>query len=501
MKNMKTLLYVLPAAMLALTSCTDYIDIDAENTIDVDAIDYTDASTMHEAATGAYATLRIQGIHWANAMIWMGRDDDMSSGRADDQGDALKFGYPGGYTNPNAFWAVGNMWSTMYNIIIDCNSNIDALDQYAENLSTGSTDYQNYLQYKGEVRVVRAWAYYQLVTNFGPCVIYRDNTQNSFRRSTVEKVYDYIITEMQEAAAGMEAKRPNQMSRPGAFTKYTAEALAARTALLAGNFALVESLTDDIINGGGFELYPDYYNLFKIPGKLCNENLMEVQCSDFGTASGDYVGVDQWFNFRGAGLTLYDEAGNWSNGIGGWTFMRYSPKFLELMENRGETIRKETSLLVAGTTTREGWTINGDLDRTAEIAQIYDGKGYVPFDQMTAGNSEWGRNNNVRLIRYAEVLLMNAEAKVRQGKNGDAPFNQVRARAQMPSVSGVNIDQILEERRVELCAEWGLRYTDLCRTGQATSVLGKYGWNEGSRYIPVPSNQIINTPELGEDPE
>ena len=205
--------------MLALTSCTDYIDIDAENTIDVDAIDYTDASTMHEAATGAYATLRTQGIHWANAMIWMGRDDDMSSGRADDQGDALKFGYPGGYTNPNAFWAVGNMWSTMYNIIIDCNSNIDALDQYAENLSTGSSDYQNYLQYKGEVRVVRAWAYYQLVTNFGPCVIYRDNTQNSFRRSTVEKVYDYIITEMQEAAAGMEAKRPNQMSRPGAFTK------------------------------------------------------------------------------------------------------------------------------------------------------------------------------------------------------------------------------------------------------------------------------------------
>ena len=321
--------------MLALTSCTDYIDIDAENTIDVDAIDYTDASTMHEAATGAYATLRTQGIHWANAMIWMGRDDDMSSGRADDQGDALKFGYPGGYTNPNAFWAVGNMWSTMYNIIIDCNSNIDALDQYAENLSTGSSDYQNYLQYKGEVRVVRAWAYYQLVTNFGPCVIYRDNTQNSFRRSTVEKVYDYIITEMQEAAAGMEAKRPNQMSRPGAFTKYTAEALAARTALLAGNFPLVESLTDDIVNGGGFELYPDYYNLFKIPGKLCNESLMEVQCSDFGTASGDYVGVDQWFNFRGAGLTLFDAAGNWSNGIGGWTFMRYSPKFLELMENRG----------------------------------------------------------------------------------------------------------------------------------------------------------------------
>ena len=96
---------------------------------------------------------------------------------------------------------------------------------------------------------------------------------------------------------------------------------------------------------------------------------------------------------------------------------------------------------------------------------------------------------------------MNAEAKVRGGKSGDAPFNQVRSRAQMPTVSGVTVDQILDERRAELCAEEGLRYYDLCRTGKAKDVLGKYGWNEAARYIPVPSSQIILTPELAEDPE
>ena len=116
----KSLLYMLPASMmLTLGSCSEYIDIDTEKTLDIAAIDYTATENMYEPVVGCYQRLRDQGMHWANAMIWMGRDDDMSSGRADDQGDALKFGYPGGYANPSAFWAVGNLWVTMYNIIID----------------------------------------------------------------------------------------------------------------------------------------------------------------------------------------------------------------------------------------------------------------------------------------------------------------------------------------------------------------------------------------------
>ena len=176
--------------------------------------------------------------------------------------------------------------------------------------------------------------------------------------------------------------------------------------------------------------------------------------------------------------------------------MRYNPEFVAWAENRGESIRRETSFLVGGETTREGSVVVGNA-----TDNIYDGKAYLPVNQMTGGNMEWGRNNNVRIIRYAEVLLMNAEAKVRTGKNGDAPFNQVRARAGMPSLSGVTADDVIDERRMELCAEWGLRYTDLCRTGKAATVLGRYGWTEKARYIPVPSSQIILTPELGEDPE
>ena len=106
----------------------------------------------------------------------------------------------------------------------------------------------------------------------------------------------------------------------------------------------------------------------------------------------------------------------------------------------------------------------------------------------------------MRIIRYAEVLLMNAEALVRQGKNGDTPFNEVRKRAQMPEVSGVTIDNILDERRMELCCEWGTRYEDLLRTGLAQSVLGSAGWTADKAYFPIPAEHLSDFPELREDP-
>ena len=129
---------------------------------------------------------------------------------------------------------------------------------------------------------------------------------------------------------------------------------------------------------------------------------------------------------------------------------------------------------------------------------------------MTKPNTDWGRNNNVRLIRYAEVLLMNAEAKVRQGKSGDASFNLVRTRAKMTEVTGVTVEQILDERRMELCSEWGLRYTDLVRTNKAAEVLndpalvrdfGTGDWTPEKAYWPVPGTQLANIADLALDPK
>lgn len=471
-----------------------------ENKKAVSEIDYSNTSDMYQPVIGAYSKLRWPGMHWVNNILWCGRDDDMTSGRNDDQQDALRFGYRGGYQCPNSFWGLNNVWINAYEIIRGCNSALEALDKYAEHLTPGSEDYKRYLSYRGEVVVIQMWPYYMMATSFGDCVILRDNNQTRFVRSTRQHVCEYALARLDSVIPDMQRVRPNEMAHMGAFTAFTAEALAARFALLLEDYGKVEKYTQDIITNGGFGLYADYFNLFKIPGKLCNESLMEVQVTDFGLATGDYIGIDQWFVSQGATMEGVVDAENIS--ISGWNFLQFNTRFVEWMQSRGETTRLQVSCLQSGDVMPDGFKVTS--------SGVFNGKAYLPYSQMTGGNTEWGRNNNVRLLRYAEVLLMNAEAKVRNGKNGDEPLNQVRQRAGLAGITGATLDNILDERRAELCAEWGLRYTDLVRTGKAAEVLNDPAlvrdqangeWTQAKAYWPVPGLQLVNLPELANDPE
>ena len=93
---------------------------------------------------------------------------------------------------------------------------------------------------------------------------------------------------------------------------------------------------------------------------------------------------------------------------------------------------------------------------------------------------------------------MNAEAKIKNGKSGDAPFNVVRRRAQMPELTNVTFEQVIDERRMELVCEWGERYNDLVRTGLAKTELK--GWSEDKALLPLPFNQYTQVPDLLKEP-
>ena len=70
----------------------------------------------------------------------------------------------------------------------------------------------------------------------------------------------------------------------------------------------------------------------------------------------------------------------------------------------------------------------------------------------------------------------------------------------MPTLSGVTVDQILDERRMELCGEWANRLTDLIRTGKAATVLASQGYTPEKAYFPVPSSQSDVSTELKLEP-
>lgn len=497
MKLKKFLAYLIPATVfsLGMASCSDFIDIDPENQQDVEAVDYTNTAQMYQPVVGTYNNVRAYAAHWANQLLMFSRDGDMWSGRTDDQAAAVDFGRY--YNYNNGFWALNNVWVTFYSIIRSSNAALEALDNYKAHIDpSNSQELANYSQYCGEARTIRAWAYYQLTNNFGPVVILENNNQTDFVRSKQETVLNYILSECETAMGEMAATskcRPNQMAHNGAVTYYTAAMVAAQTALVQGNWDKAEKYSDEIIESKKFSLYSDYYNLFKIPGKLCNESLFEIQCTDFGNPSGDYIGVDQWFNF--AGCAMKNEATGKT--FGGWGFMKYEDSFVNWAKERGETVRYTTSIIIPGVPTPSGDVCTKNQNE----GHNYNGKGYLPYDQMTAGTTSWGRNNNVRILRYSEVLLINAEAKVRNGKSGDASFNEVRTRAHMPTLTGVTLDQILDERRMELCGEWCVRYIDLVRTGKAAAVLGPKGWTAEKTYWPLPATQIENIPDLEKEPK
>lgn len=480
----------LGAAVVALPSC-DYLDIEPEQTLPGESVDYTQSENMYAPVSGAYSKIRTNGMHWVINLLTIIRDGDVWSGRVDDQGDLVTMDK---YVYNSSWWGVNETWRCYFEMIRICNSALNELDKYAQHLKSES-DRATYRGYCGEVRIIRALAYYRLAQFFGAVPILNSNDQDIYIRSTREVVFEYALMDLDYAMKNTPKVCPNAMAHPGAFSGYTAEALAAKIYLQLGQYDKVRELTNDIISSNQFELYDDYYQLWKKPGRLCKESLAECQATDFGQGSGDWITVDQYFNCAGPTISNPNTA---LSGTGGWNFVGYWDTFVDWARDRGETVRFETTFLIGGTTTPSGDAVAraGNPNNT----NVWNGKWYLPLDQFTEGRSQYGGDNNVRILRYADVLLMNAEAKVRLGENGDAPFNLVRDRAKMPRLSNVTVDQILDERRMELCCEFGERYADLVRTGKAESVLGPRGWTPDKTYFPIPQSQIDLAADLLKEP-
>ena len=129
------------------------------------------------------------------------------------------------------------------------------------------------------------------------------------------------------------------------------------------------------------------------------------------------------------------------------------------------------------------------------------GKHYLPSDQLTPGRTDYGTNKNFIVIRYAEILLMHAEA-LTQGATGtgmtaDQAVNAVRARAGLTPLSGVTLEQVMDEKYAELAMEWGTRYYDMVRLGRYDDLsYDGRNFSEDKIFLPLPQNQVDLLPTL-----
>jgi starch-binding outer membrane protein, SusD/RagB family len=359
--------------------------------------------------------------------------------------------------------------------------NINLCNQVLDNVPNINMDATLKARYLAEAKFVRAYSYFRLVRAYGNIPLRlnvpKDNSEYNLPQSDKAAVYAQIEKDLTEAAAVLPQSYP--ATDLGRATKGAALGMKAKVAMYQKKWADVLALTDQVMTMG-YDLFPDYEKGFREANENSIESLFEVQASLIqGNAD---ASNSQYSQVQGVA------------GVMGWGFNTPSAE-LEAAYETGDP-RKDATILFRGETTPQG-----DLVPTSVPNPRYNQKSYVPFNTRVSGFNE-GAQQNIRVLRFADILLMNAEAANELGNSAQAitSLNRVRKRARgsnpaiLPDVT--TTDQtalrtaIWKERQVELAME-NDRYFDVIRQGRGLAVFGPKGWKANKNEVwPIPQTEI-----------
>jgi len=341
--------------------------------------------------------------------------------------------------------------------------------------------------------LVRAWGGVPKVTTLNPPL--------KLKRSASDEIYDLIISDLTDAIPDLTEKSDLSAEDQGRVTKGAARALLAKVYLFRHDYVNAEKYAMEVINSDEYSLEPVFTDANGVNGENGVESVFEIGALQL---EGEENGGDQYGNTQGVRGTPNR----------GWGFNRPTENLRHSFES-GDP-RLEGTIIDLGEVI-DGIKILGDgstpdvtTDTQGNVIEVecYNRKVWVPG---TTTITQWGHHR--RLIRYADVLLMAAEALNENDKPGDALvyLNDIRARARegnssiLPDITTTQKDSlrdfILLERRYELALE-GHRFWDLVRTGKAPEVLGPLGFVTGkNEFLPIPQNEIdISQGNLEQNP-
>jgi hypothetical protein len=360
--------------------------------------------------------------------------------------------------------------------------NINLCNQVLDNIPNISMDANLKTRYLAEAKFVRAYSYFRLVRAYGGVPLRlkvpADASEYNIPRSDKATVYAQIEKDLNEAAAALPASYG--ASDIGRATKGAAIGMHAKVAMYQQKWDDVLSLTNQVI-GMGYSLFPDFEKGFRTQNENNVESLFEVQC-EFLAGNND-ASNSQYSQVQGVA----------GEPAGGWGFNTPSSVLIAAFEP-GDP-RKEATILFPGETTPQGDHIKTDVVNIG-----YNQKSYVPFGMFVSGNQ--GSQQNFRVLRFADILLMNAEAanELNNPSLALTSLNKVRARAR-GTVTGILPDvtttdkallrtAIQKERQVELALESD-RLFDVIRQGRGAEVFGVKGWKANKNEVwPIPQTEI-----------
>jgi len=347
----------------------------------------------------------------------------------------------------------------------------------------------------GEAYFLRAHYYFILVRYFGdvPLVLTPQGPNDDLRPSRTAKavVYEQIISDLEKAIELLPLKSSYSANDIGRVSKGTASGILAKVHLTLGNWEKVVELCQNI-STMGYDLNPDYVDNFNPSAENSIESLFEVQYAEDG-------GYDFWGNENQAAWTSTFMGPRGSGMVaGGWGWNQPTQEFIDAYE-AGDS-RRDVTVLYNGCPDFDGTAYQSSYSFTGYNVRKY----LVPLS-ITASHDNSPMNFPV--LRYADVLLMEAEALNELGRISEAeiPLNRVRSRAGLADLTGLSQTEfkkaVLNERRMELAFE-GQRWFDLIRVdnGQYAvdflHLIGKS--NAASKHLlfPVPQKEIDVNPNL-----
>lgn len=395
---------------------------------------------------------------------------------------------------------IAEAWNNNFNGIMRANAVLDRIGEEAV------PDEARRNSLEGEARFLRALYYFDLVRWYGEIPVFETfvSPEEALEvpRSPVEDVYILILSDLDEAISLL----PDQAMEVGRATSWAAKALKGRVHLTrsgptygitgpglgVNEYDQALTLFNDVINNGPYGWIDDYPSIFSYSNENNSDIIFDVQFVSSGQGIGSYYpGYMTPSNyFTAVGIPF----------AGGLAIKEASEDLLESYPEND--VRREFNF-------QYGFTDQNDnFDPRVFIRKF--------LDEEEAGLDRFDWGINFPLIRYTDVLMMKAEA-ILQGAAGSQQdaldiVNDVRDRAGLGSVSDVDLEFLMEERRREFVGE-GLRWHDLVRSGLVLDVMNEWLPTEDYRNImadqmipewiiyPIPFDQLTVKQDLYEQNE
>ncbi len=470
------------SVLLCLNACEKSFLDQAPQTTRSEVNFYKSSSDFNNALIGVYANLKHVGLY-ANGSGALHVMTEIVSDNTEN--GATRQAVNQGIFEINDFLTlistdrVRDCWIGLYTGIGRTNSILDRLP--SASIAQADKD-----KYEAEAKFMRAMFYFHLVRLYGDVpIITQEITSpygaNEITRSPINQVYDLIVADLKTAESKLPLSIP--AAQAGRATQGAAKVLLGKVYLTLKQYDNASAKLKEVIDAKTYDLLSKYGDVFAHTTSFTANKELIFAVQYLGGQIGQGSNMwSEWAPFN-AGTALLGSGGGAGNGFN---------KPTTDMANAYEAgdLRKDASMLTSYK------SLSGQ-----EVKEAY----VVKFRQQgaLAGDSDV----DFPILRYADVLLMYAEALNEQGKTAEAlPFlNQIRKRAGLADKTGLNQADfrlaIEQERRVEFAFE-GHRWYDLIRTNRQQIVLSAKGLaiKEFHKLFPIPQREVDLNANLTQNP-